>query len=366
MAHESRWDKAVGDIYDAALAPGGLLSIAATLTELADGGSTHLSLRAADGSTEAVCHGLSDEALPRYAAHYHRLNPCTPIARERGLFHITRVKDYMSDQEFQRTEFYSDFLRVFDTVRIMGTPQVSIASDYALEIGVHRGARNRDFSDGSVRRLQHVLPHLRRALQLRRRLGGLDYSDIGIAVLEAFAFGCVVCDATGRVIFANAAARCLEAEDRIVLAASRHGIGAPEAGQSRKLAAVVAETALGGTGGAMALTAADGRRLFAMVTPLPLRLAWHPDHVLVTLRSEDAEPPFNTERLRIVFGLTPAEARLSVSLAAGRSLAEIGAELRLSENTLRTHIASVLRKTDTANQRELVRMLNLPPPMRGA
>jgi hypothetical protein len=40
-------------------------------------------------------------------------------------------------------------------------------------------------------------------LQLRRRLGHSE-TTIGLDVLEALAFGCVVCDGTGRVLFANA------------------------------------------------------------------------------------------------------------------------------------------------------------------
>jgi DNA-binding CsgD family transcriptional regulator len=49
-------------------------------------------------------------------------------------------------------------------------------------------------------------------------------------------------------------------------------------------------------------------------------------------------------------------------LLAGRSLAEIGAKRKVSENTLRTQLANILRKTETANQRDLVRLLSLLPP----
>lgn len=65
-----------------------------------------------------------------------------------------------------------------------------------------------------------------------------------------------------------------------------------------------------------------------------------------------------------MFGLTAAEAGLALALLAGASLAEIGVERRVTNNTLRTQLASVLRKTDTANQQNLVRLLGLLPPMR--
>jgi DNA-binding CsgD family transcriptional regulator len=98
-----------------------------------------------------------------------------------------------------------------------------------------------------------------------------------------------------------------------------------------------------------------------LVTPLPSRFNGQPGRVLVTLRSEAAAPTFDPATLWRLFKLTPAEARLALAIAAGRSLAQIGGEHQVSENTLRTQLASILRKTGTANQRELVRILNLLP-----
>jgi DNA-binding CsgD family transcriptional regulator len=89
-----------------------------------------------------------------------------------------------------------------------------------------------------------------------------------------------------------------------------------------------------------------------------------PPSALVTLRRAAASPTVTAITLGRLFGLTPAEASLALALLAGRSLAEIGAERGVTGNTLRTQLAQVLRKTGTANQRNLVRLLGLLPPMR--
>jgi DNA-binding CsgD family transcriptional regulator len=136
-----------------------------------------------------------------------------------------------------------------------------------------------------------------------------------------------------------------------------------QASESRQLAALVGETAVGGSGGAMILTAEGGARLFALVTPLPSHFSGQPGRVLVVLRSEAAAPALDAATLWRLFKLTPAEARLALAIAAGHSLGQIGREHHVSENTLRTQLVSILRKTDTANQRELVRMLSLLPPI---
>ncbi|MGE0802170.1 MAG: helix-turn-helix transcriptional regulator [Lautropia sp.] len=364
-ARRIRSEAIVGHVYEAAVAPDGLQRIAEIAMKVAGGGSVQIGVVRNDGMREAATCNLPPEALENYAVYYRRINPFVPIAFARGLLHMARTSDLLSDASLRRTEFYTDFLRRFDTVRMVGTPRMALAPDLSLEIGVHRSVGSREFSDRDVGRLQRLAPHLGRALQLRHRLGVMHHPDIGTSVLDTLAFGCVVCDGAGRVLFANRAAEALELAGVITLAALRQGIGAPDAAQSRKLGALIGETAAGGSGGAIALTAGNGVRLFALVTPLPRRIAWYPAYVLVTLQSEASAPPFNVVSLRALFGLTPAEARLALALAAGRSIAEVGTALRVSENTLRTQIASVLRKTATANQRELVRILNLPPPLRG-
>lgn len=100
----------------------------------------------------------------------------------------------------------------------------------------------------------------------------------------------------------------------------------------------------------------DAVRAVVLVAPLPRRFIDQPWLVLVTLRPAAASPPVSDRTPAGLLGLTPAEAKLALALLAGRSLAEIGAERGVTDNTLRTQLAKVLRKTDTANQRSLVQI----------
>jgi DNA-binding CsgD family transcriptional regulator len=58
--------------------------------------------------------------------------------------------------------------------------------------------------------------------------------------------------------------------------------------------------------------------------------------------------------LRCHFGLTPAEARLALHLAAGETLRSAEAKLSMTYETARTHLKSVFQKTGTCRQAELV------------
>jgi len=353
----------IPDIYDAALDPEGLEGLAAIVMAVGDGSSAAVSILCGHTFDEVATHNLPDKVRQAYTAYYHRLNPCLPIAMARCPTRISRFTDILPEPVLERTEFYTDFMCVHDTVRVMGAPGIPIGPNQILQLGVHRARRSSNFSDDDVARLQGVLPHLQRAMQLRQRLACGLHGTIGLAALESLAFGCVICDGAGRVLFANGAAEILEASGALSLAL-RQGIGVPSPVESRQLLTLINETAAGGSGGNMILTAADGARVFALATPLPIRLGGQSGRVFITFRSENACTTLDAAVLQQLFPLTAAEARLALAVAAGHSLAEFGAEHRVSDNTLRTQIASVLRKTGAGNQRELVHLLGMLPPVK--
>jgi DNA-binding CsgD family transcriptional regulator len=66
--------------------------------------------------------------------------------------------------------------------------------------------------------------------------------------------------------------------------------------------------------------------------------------------------------LAIVFGLTPAEARLASELTGGPGLDAGCAALGIGRETGRTHLKSIFLKTNTSSQAELAALLNRLPP----
>ncbi|WP_404404983.1 helix-turn-helix transcriptional regulator [Pelagibacterium halotolerans] len=58
-----------------------------------------------------------------------------------------------------------------------------------------------------------------------------------------------------------------------------------------------------------------------------------------------------------IFGLTSAEAELASSLLNGRTIGEYAAERAISKQTLRNQLASIMKKTDTSRQSQLVALL---------
>ena len=81
------------------------------------------------------------------------------------------------------------------------------------------------------------------------------------------------------------------------------------------------------------------------------------DGVLLLLaEGANASVP-GADLLRMLFDLTPAEARLTRLLVEGRTAAEAAALIGVTEATARTHLRRVFTKTGVRRQTELVRLL---------
>jgi len=66
------------------------------------------------------------------------------------------------------------------------------------------------------------------------------------------------------------------------------------------------------------------------------------------------------------FGLTPAETRTLQQVMKGRSAIEAASSLKVSHNTVKTHLRNIFAKTRTSRQPDLVNLfLGLTPPLRG-
>ncbi|MCB1715947.1 MAG: helix-turn-helix transcriptional regulator, partial [Candidatus Competibacteraceae bacterium] len=57
-----------------------------------------------------------------------------------------------------------------------------------------------------------------------------------------------------------------------------------------------------------------------------------------------------------LYQLTPAQTRLTTLIVAGHTLAHAARELKVSENTVRSHLKQIFQKTETHSQMELVHL----------
>ena len=105
----------------------------------------------------------------------------------------------------------------------------------------------------------------------------------------------------------------------------------------------------------------SGKRPYAIVVA-PLNsfypgLAVLRPAVCVIIADPEAERPLPAERLRAVFGLTEAEAKLAAMLTTGEDLRAAAARLEITYGTARARLAAIFSKTETRRQGELIRLV---------
>lgn len=100
----------------------------------------------------------------------------------------------------------------------------------------------------------------------------------------------------------------------------------------------------------------DGVPLIVHSIPVAGGTADGPRAVLVLVDLNQRPLPAASVLQRL-FDLSPAEARLAIGLARGRTLGEFAEETGVSSATLRTQLSSVFTKTQTRRQPELIALL---------
>jgi DNA-binding CsgD family transcriptional regulator len=235
-------------------------------------------------------------------------------------------------------------------------------------VAFHRRDGEAPFGDAELTLLRELFPHLRRAFAAEAQLGMARAASGSVlrAGLDALPDGVALLDAEGRLVFANAALKGMAAaEDGLALTAE--GLEHPDAAirlalrraVTAALAAAEGRVGLLPSAASLALPRPSGGAPW-MLRALPvlpraeakLLDGFRGAMLLVTDGGKRAKP--SAALLSRLFALTPAEAALAASLAAGRSLDEHASRRGVSRETVRSQLAAIRRKTGCRRQTDLV------------
>lgn len=80
---------------------------------------------------------------------------------------------------------------------------------------------------------------------------------------------------------------------------------------------------------------------------------------LLVLHVHDAARPrqLDSARLRVLYHLTASEAQIVAQLASGADISQTAKKMRVSRETIRSHLKRVFSKCGVSSQRELVRLV---------
>lgn len=328
------------------------------------GSSGSLMILGADGAAPSLLAmpGYSPTALRLYAEHFHAVDLWAKLGRLRPSLRAVIGAEHVPDAEFERSEVWTDYAREHvGAFHLLGAV-FSLGDGRNACIGLHRLRGQEPFAAGERAWLDALLPHVRSALRLERRLRAQDVAGtIASSVLDRLACGLVVARQDGTVLLANAAAVSLgDRGGPLRLGDGHRPLAATARAAGPSLGHLVRLAAGGGPGGVVHLPRDAGPGVVALVTPLPAGLL--PDQparglaLLVLTDLRDGAPDV-AGLLRQLYGLTPAETALAVALADGLRLAEFAEARRVRLTTVRSQIRAVLDKTGCRRQSELVRLV---------
>lgn len=312
--------------------------------------------------------GVFKTFVGSYREHFGRLDPWAASLARTPTETVMIGYEHMREDELVKTEFYNDWARHGGMYRPIGV-KMRLTPEISATMGSDNPFAKTLFDASDKRRVQALVPHVKRALQLRlrRQQSAAPRANAHAAALNAFTFGVLVCDAGGRLVFANAAAEALARQGAgIVLGPRGKEVGALKAAEGRALGLLIRDATGGGAGGMLQLTGSDGATaLLVLVTPLPRQPndTFGPGHALVALRSARDRPAFTEATLAALFKLSPAQAAIAFAIYNGRTPEEIALQRGIKITTLRSHLAQIFLRTGAENQRDLVRLLGMLPPL---
>jgi DNA-binding CsgD family transcriptional regulator len=319
-----------------------------------------------------LARGYNRKYVNAYASSHAQQNSW--LARERdyrppGTIHIG--EQLVPEGQLIRSRFYADWLRPQHLHHRL-CAVLSREGATAVFLEVLRPREWAGFAQNDIDRCRLLLPHLQRALRMRRRMVELEVErDAALRALDQLPWGVVFVDEHRNRLAANRHAQeILVAGDG--LTARGNTLRAELADETVRLEQLL-NRALDRTckgrsraGGTLSITRPSGAHpLSVAVVPLHIEIAAPGERgPIAAIFVTDPDLPLDSheQHLRELYGLTAGEARLASGLLQGKSVEEAAAAMGITVNTARAYLKRIYNKTGVRRQPELVRLLLLGLP----
>lgn len=354
----------IAQIYDASVDPGLWETPLLRISDLLGGSTAALGIVDPAGQGDIVATRCAPEAVQSFATYYAGRNPMVQHLPKADLDKPFTDRSLMSRAQWQRTEFYNDWGRSADNHTCLLMPVLRSGGRQGW-FAAARSSRAGDFEPRHMELAELLAPHLRRALEIGKRLDTARTSSASL--LKQLTVAALCLDNKGRVVWANARAEALlEACDGISRARN-NTLAAVSNTATAALQKLVRQAATG-QGGLQRLDRLSGRpSLVAIAVPmrgpaaeqaaLPSPATKSTTTLFIVDSTSNralAGEPARLEALRKLYGLTLTEAKVALRLAAGVSIPEVADSLSVAPSTVRTHTKSLYPKMGLHSQAELI------------
>ncbi len=299
-------------------------------------------------------HRYDEAVLAPYAAYYHLLDPGRDYLPNRAAGHWYHDWSEIGNKRIERDPYYQDFQHPLglgnnSCVKLYETPTHTAYLTLITEVG-------RDIPlAGHQRLLERLSPHLRLAGTFASKLSSLSQQLHHQSLLLWQSRHCLwLVNGQGGLVFASQRAEAMLLASNAPLRIQQGRIKARHEDVFLRRAIQQAAGRLGPASASLVkLTRDRGDDLLVIPVSQSLLPSGQSPLVLLTLSNSS----FDQNLLRDLFNLTPAELRLAMLLMDGLSPETCATRLNVSITTIRTQLRSLLRKTNTERQAELLALI---------
>jgi DNA-binding CsgD family transcriptional regulator len=350
--------------YEAAMEPSLWLGALESLGDMLGGAAFVLS--AIDSNT-----GLKFVATSRLDSQYQMVlaqqfgsaatNPLVAAMPRVPAGRVVARSSLYSDTDYFRGDLYNSVFRPQELTH-RAVACLHRTPDLVIPFGILRQGTKTEFETPQIALLDMLLPHLRRAILIAIRFGTLETALAATREgMNHISCGVVLADAHSKVTYVNQAAEDMIAAGdgltlrRGVLGAQRHcddvAISAA-IDQAVQGAGISIHTACRrNNGGSYILLVIPSSRGASSLTNTGER------GVTVLISDLERKPKHLEAGLIDLFGASKREAQMAAALLRGQCLEDLAEEWGTSINTLRTQLKSLLGKTNTRRQVDLIQLL---------
>ena len=354
---QSELDHLIDEIYEAAVRPAAWSGLLGRLAAMAGSESAHIFTIGQQDSSWVSSPDFSELAREYIDLRWpERTDRAERIFRHPERRFLVDPNVY-TREELRREPVYHEFL-IPHGMGWGAAAGMTTTTGEMIVVDIERSLGRGVVEPDVLRRLDVLRPHLARAVLLSSKIGLSALEDRSEA-FESIGLPAAILGRAGRTLVMNSLMRSLmpftvrdEADGLTFVhgpaqASYRDAISRIEAGRSQPAPPIAIPSAAGFP--AYVAYAMPMRR-----SALDMFAGAVSNIVLSPIK---ARVPLDPKVLEAIFGLTPAEARVTGEIAAGRTVKQTAQTLVVSSETVRVQLKSVFRKTDTRRQLELATLL---------
>lgn len=352
-----------GQLYDGVVAPGDWHAAMESINQAVGGFKFHqITVNYELGAVvDSVASANEVAAVDLYEKHYALVDERLPVVMKMERGQIMLDHEHFTARDMSRSAIYADWLASQGMRHTMVLMQ-RVEGPVQEYVGFMRHLDQRAFCDEEHGFARALMPHLVGATRLRAGMKQLAaQAALGMAALDSLPRGVAIVDAKCTVHYLNRAGNHWLAEPGM-LGSTGARLHCQDGALDARWKTIVANACapLGaGVAGTMQLRA--GTRTLGL-TVLPLR----PGHAfslreepmaLVMMINPDVPGTLSPRLIENMLGLSPAEARMALLLAAGKAVKDFAMAEGCSWHTARTHLKNLMRKTGCHRQMDVAGLI---------